>query len=332
MVKKYNCPGCGADMAYDPVADTLFCSHCSHSERIVPDDDDSLSGGSTENFEYHCPNCGSVLVTDEKTSSVICEYCEAPLVLVDRLSGNYRPRKIIPFKVDKKAARATFKKWCHNGWFAPGAFMKSQTIHKLHGSYVPYWLFHMRAHASVSGTATRVKVYRRGDTEYTKTSFYRVYREGEMEFANVPYDASERMPDEEMAKLEPYDFSALKSFAMPYLAGFDSSQYDYEDGQLEPEVRQRLAPGAVGRLRQTFPSYTTVELPVQKVDFMPLGNAYTLLPVWSLSMVYKGKEYRFMMNGQTGRVVGRAPVSAWKITLLGLAVSILCFIILMLVR
>lgn len=334
MIKKYNCPGCGADMAYDPALNKLSCSHCGFSEPVMPDDDGNKEGGPGdfgEAYEYHCPNCGSILVTDEKTSSVTCEYCQAPLVLCDRLAGNYRPQKIIPFKIDKKAAKAAFKKWCHNGWFAPAAFMKSGNISKLHGTYVPYWLFHVKAHATVSGTATKVHVSRRGDTEYIKTSYFRVFREGEMEFANVPHDASERMPDEEMAKLEPYRFSEIKTFAMPYLAGFDSSQYDYEDGQLYPEVKERLAPGAVGRLRQTFPAYTTVELSVQNVDFMNLGNEYALLPVWSLSTVYKGKEYRFMMNGQTGRVVGRSPVSAGKIAIFGAAVSILCFAILMIV-
>lgn len=334
MVKKYSCPGCGADMAYDPALDRLSCSHCGFNAPIESDvNEDAGEAYREENgsCEYHCPNCGSILITDEKTSSVTCEYCQAPLVLSERLSGNYRPQKIIPFKVDKKAARAAFKKWCHSGWFTPGIFMKSTTIQKLHGTYVPYWLFHMKAHAFVSGTATKVRVSLRGDTEYTKTSFYQVYREGEMEFANVPCDASERMPDEEMIKLEPYDFGAAKTFAMPYLAGFDSAQYDYEDGQLYPAVKQRLMPGAVGRLRQTFAAYTTVDLLAQKVDFMDLGNDYTLLPVWSLSAIYKGKEYRFMMNGQTGRVVGKAPVSAGKIGIFGAVVSLLCFIILLIV-
>lgn len=335
MIKKYNCPGCGADMSYDPLSGMLSCSHCGYQEEVRPDSEEDLkSAAESTDFvrEYHCPNCGSILVTDEKSSSATCEYCGAPLVLADRLTGNYRPGKIIPFRIDKKAAVTAFKKWCHNGWFAPASFMTSGNINKIHGTFVPYWLFNMKAHAQVSGTATRVKVSRRGDTEYIKTSYYRVYREGEMDFANVPYDASVRMPDEEMIKLEPYDFSQLKTFAMPYLAGFDSSQYDYEDGQLYPAVKERLTGGAVGRLRQTFPSYTTIDLPVQKVDFTDLGNDYTLLPVWSLSTVYKGKEYRFMMNGQTGRVVGRSPVSAAKLGVLGGIVSAVCFILLMIVR
>ena len=334
MIKKYNCPGCGADMAYDPATEKLLCSHCGHSEEIVKDSEEDLAAamrGEGIVYEYHCPNCGSVLVTDEKTSSVTCEYCEAPLVLSDRLLGSYRPGKIIPFRVDKKAARAAFKKWCHNGWFAPGAFMKAENIKRLHGTYVPYWLFNVHARGAVSGTATKVHVSRRGDTEYTTTSFFRVYREGEMDFANVPHDASERLPDDVMARLEPYNFADTKTFAMPYLAGFDSSQYDYEDGQLYPAVKERLTGGVIGQLRQTLPAYTTVQLTTQNVDFMDLGNEYTLLPVWSLSTVYKGKEYRFMMNGQTGRVVGRSPLSAGKIAILGSIISVISFIILMIV-
>lgn len=334
MVKKYNCPGCGADMAYDPALGKLSCSHCGYAEEVTGGIEDwaakspESSGQAAEPaLEYHCPNCGSVLVTGEKTTSATCEYCDAPLVLADRLTGNYCPRRIIPFSVDKKAAVSAFKKWCHNGWFTPKGFTSADNIKKLHGTYVPYWIFNMRAHVVLDGTATRVRVRRSGDTEYTTTDYFQVYREGFMDFANVPYDASAKMVDSEMVKLEPYDLGQAKLFSMPYLAGFDSDQYDYEDGQLAAMVQDRVKDSAAGRLSQTLPAYATVNFPVRQVDFQMLGNDYTLLPVWSLSYIYKNKEYRFMMNGQTGRVVGKAPVSVPKLALFGGIIGVAAFIV-----
>lgn len=333
MVKKYSCPGCGADMAYDPAAQKLACSHCGYSEEIVCGTEDALEDNATGEpvYEYHCPNCGSVLVTGEKTTSVTCEYCDAPLVLADRLAGTYRPRKIIPFSVDKKAAVAAFKKWCHNGLLTPRGFTSADNIRKLHGTYVPYWVFRMHAHVVLDGSATRVHVRRSGDTEYTTTDYYQVYREGDMDFDNVPYDASAQMVDSEMLKLEPFQLAEAKVFAMPYLAGFDSDQYDYSDRELVKMVEDKLRDGAVARLRQTLPPYTTVNIPVQQTDFRALENNYTLLPVWSLSYIYKNKEYRFMMNGQTGRVVGKAPVYVPRLAAFGGAVGVIAFIIQLLV-
>jgi hypothetical protein len=40
---------------------------------------------------------------------------------------------------------------------------------------------------------------------------------------------------------------------------------------------------------------------------------YTLLPVWLLNYEYKGEKKLYTMNGQTGKIVGKAPVSAGRV-------------------
>ena len=40
---------------------------------------------------------------------------------------------------------------------------------------------------------------------------------------------------------------------------------------------------------------------------------HVLLPVWIAAYRYKDKPYQFLVNGQTGEVVGKAPWSFWKI-------------------
>ena len=39
---------------------------------------------------------------------------------------------------------------------------------------------------------------------------------------------------------------------------------------------------------------------------------YAMLPVWMLSTKWKGENFLFAMNGQTGRLVGNLPVSKGK--------------------
>ena len=41
---------------------------------------------------------------------------------------------------------------------------------------------------------------------------------------------------------------------------------------------------------------------------------YVLAPVWILTTKYEGKPYTFMMNGQTGKMVGSLPVDKGKLT------------------
>ena len=49
---------------------------------------------------------------------------------------------------------------------------------------------------------------------------------------------------------------------------------------------------------------------------------HILLPVWLAAYKYRGKSYRFVVNGRTGRVEGERPYSAWKIAFAVLFVAI----------
>ena len=40
---------------------------------------------------------------------------------------------------------------------------------------------------------------------------------------------------------------------------------------------------------------------------------YLLVPVWISSFKYNDKVYQFVVNGQTGKVGGHAPVSVWRV-------------------
>ncbi|MNP11220.1 hypothetical protein D3C76_1033970 [compost metagenome] len=41
---------------------------------------------------------------------------------------------------------------------------------------------------------------------------------------------------------------------------------------------------------------------------------YVLLPVWVVHYDYKKSDHMFAMNGQTGKVVGKPPISMAKVT------------------
>jgi hypothetical protein len=55
---------------------------------------------------------------------------------------------------------------------------------------------------------------------------------------------------------------------------------------------------------------------------------HVLLPIWSVAYRYGGKTYPVLVHGQTGRVVGRAPLSWAKILLLALVVAALVLAVL----
>ncbi len=334
MVLKFSCPNCGADMSFDAKLGKLYCKHCEHSEEVHPDDEKYITDmyeDADKTVEYHCTNCGGILVTDEKTVATHCQYCDAPLILADRLSGKMRPKKVIPFKLGRDAAEAKFKKWCKNGRFTPKGFMTAKSIQNIKGMYVPYWVYDFDTNVKLDATGTRMRVWIAGDMEYTETSFYNVQRDIDLKYDNVPYDASREMDDDLMGKLEPFDFSEVTTFQMPYMAGYDGKQYDYSDEELKPHVTAKVSRYAEDYARGTIQGYSTVTVNSKNVTYRQAVSAYTMMPIWFFSYRFHDKDYYFAMNGQTGKVAGMPPISKGKVALWWSSISAGIFALLMLI-
>ena len=62
-------------------------------------------------------------------------------------------------------------------------------------------------------------------------------------------------------------------------------------------------------LRNTVTGYHTCTLIHDSVNLKRGKVHYALMPVWMLNTKWKGKDFLFAMNGQTGKLVGDLPVS-----------------------
>jgi len=277
-----------------------------------------------------CPNCGSPVSAGAKTCSTKCEYCDTSLILAERLQGDMRPASVLPFKLDRDNVTSAFLKWCHRGRFSPKGFASAKNIKKITPMYVPYWLYDMNLDVSVQAVATNVNIYQLGDIEYTETSFYDVGRDMNLEYHLVPFDASEKLDDTLMAKIQPYNYDELKDFQIPYLAGFMTDQRDYSDSDLLPQAKQKVNEYAAGYARSTINGYGSVNIRHENVNYNTVDSRYVYLPLWFISYPFKDKEYIFAMNGQTGKVIGTPPLSAGKVVLWFLGISAVIFAVLIL--
>jgi DNA-directed RNA polymerase subunit RPC12/RpoP len=266
-----------------------------------------------EATEYHCKNCGAVLITDPQTTATNCSFCGAGVVLSDRLSGSLAPAKVIPFTISKQQAQEAFKKWCRKGLLTPSDFMKADRIKNITGLYVPFWLYDLNGRGEAEATCTRVRTYTRGDWIYTETKYYHVYRKVDLNYLRIPCDASGKMDDAMMDKLEPYLYTDLKDFQMPYLAGYIAEKYDFDDEALLPRIKERARGYVDNYIRNTIHGYTTVSFHRKDINIRKKKADYTLLPVWMVCYDYRQAEHNFAMNGQTGKIVGKPPLSKAKI-------------------
>lgn len=328
QVIDYKCPNCGGGMTFDSETGMLSCSSCGRQDPIeqIADPLAKNAFAGDEAAEYHCNSCGAVIITEAETAATVCSFCGSAVVLGDRLAGKLAPAMVIPFAVSKEEAMKAFRKWCRNGRLTPSGFMTADRVKGITGLYVPFWLYDLDNRIEVQGNATKVKVYTQGDYQYTETQHFDVYRRIRLNYVKLPLDASEKMNDQLMDKLEPFPYEQLKSFKTPYLAGYIAEKYSYTDEQLFPRAKDKIAGYINDYIQSTVSGYTTVAFTDKQVDTRMKRADYVLLPVWVVHYDFNKLDYTFAMNGQTGKVVGKPPISKTKVAAWAAGIACVSFL------
>ena len=132
----YTCPNCAAPLKFNPDKQMFSCEYCmsDFTEKYVQDffakkeqkensaekqekkeqekakenaakqaqsNDSAQAENKTEEEAviYNCPSCGAQVVTTASTAATTCFYCQNPVVLGGRLSGEFKPDRVIQFKL-----------------------------------------------------------------------------------------------------------------------------------------------------------------------------------------------------------------------------------------
>lgn len=333
MVIQHKCENCGDDMVFDADSGMLMCPSCGNKKEISNDEKLDESSDSTQEEtqfsktkrfsseesgkvnEFICKNCGAVLMTDALTTSTRCSFCDSPMVIGDRLTGELAPSYVVPFKISKEAAKVEFDKWRKKAWFAPSGFKKMARLKELAGQYVPFWLYILNSRGELYCTGVKIRTYSRGDYVYTEKKYYDVYRKYDIDLRGIPADASKKMDDEVMDKLEPFKYEELEEFDTSYLAGYLAEKYDYNDEQMYPRVKERAEKYTNEFVDGSLKQYDSTTSKTNRFNVYHCKSDYVLLPIWMFNYNYKDKDYMFTMNAQTGKVVGRPPISIPKTVL-----------------
>lgn len=136
-----------------------------------------------------------------------CPFCDNPIVMMGQFAGALKPDLVIPFKLDKKAAKEGLKKHLTGKRLLPKIFKDQNHIDEIKGIYVPFWLFDTNVDATVRYRATKVRMWSDSDYDYTETSHFMVHWGGSIGFENVPVDGSTKMADDLMESIEPFNIS-----------------------------------------------------------------------------------------------------------------------------
>lgn len=328
-IQEYKCPCCGGAITFDITIQKMKCPYCStefemetlagYDQELKNEQADDMrwetnagdewQDGETDGLRsYVCDSCGGEIVGDENTAATSCPFCGNPVVIMKQFSGSLRPDYVIPFQIDKKAAKEALKKHYQGKRLLPKVFKDENHIDEVKGVYVPFWLFHAEANADMRYKATRVRTWSDSRYNYTETSYYAVCRGGTIQFENVPVDGSKKMADDLMESLEPFDFSKAVDFQTAYLSGYLADKYDVDAKQSVGRANERIRKSTEDAIAATVKGYATVTREAGSIRFNNSKVRYALFPVWLLNTTWNGQKYLFAMNGQSGKMVGDLPL------------------------
>ena len=343
------CSSCGNQLRYNAEIKKLKCDYCGNiedldrrSDQIVENDLNSFLKSvprfvpeKNDQSVFDCSNCGAKFTLPSSTVNVDCAFCGSKNVNKEAFEHNYiQPAGIAPFEVTDGQALDFFKAWIKKGWFHPNKLKKIAKADAIHGIYIPSWTFDANSHSSWSGQAGYyyyvTETYTvNGETRTRQVQKVRwVSRNGQFNnsFDDVLVSASKGLSQEYLSKVEPFRLYKAINFNPKLLVGWESEIYGIElnhgyttaEGKMDAANRSKASSALGGDTQRGLRVNSTYSDQTFKL---------LLLPLWMASYTFNGKQFSFVVNGQTGKVHGKKPISAWKIFFLILTIAAIAFTI-----
>lgn len=325
------CPSCNAPITFKPHLGKFKCDYCDSefvAEQLKTVEDATVPEDklNVEYVSYNCPDCGAQIIADETTSATFCVYCGNSSILKNKLSGEFKPHKIIPFKKEKSDAVNAFKSLIKGRPFAPREFVSEKNIEKITGLYVPFWLYDFTVNGFITVNGTKVSSWRTGDVVYTKTDYYDVLREGTFCYDLVPADGSKKIDDVLMQSIEPFNYKEMIDYNPAYLSGFLADRFDVSKEDACKDSKSRVLNSTEEQMVADCTGYSSKIVNGKNLTVTITDTKYALLPVWMVNVKYQDKYYLFVMNGQTGEFIGDIPLDKRRAVLGFFAMSAISFV------
>ena len=288
---------------------------------------------------FNCKYCGAEIVMDVNSLSTTCPYCGSNHVTeATDDKGTLSPGGVVPFKITQEQASELFRKWIGAKLFAPNEAKKSAKAESFQGIYLPYWTFDAQTETDYTGEygKDRTEHYKDSDGKdqtRTVTDWFKTSGHHSEFFDDELVCASKNHTESFLKSIEPFETGDNKVYSPEYLSGFLAERYTVplDEGwkSASKQIESHLQ-GSIKREieRQNNADHSTIDK--MHVDFSKMTYKYLLLPIWMSSFVFNGKVFQFVVNGQTGKVGGKSPVSPIKVAIaiiIGIVILVLLFVI-----
>ena len=329
------CDGCGGNMIFDPATQCLKCEHCGKTVDFGKDSEvkeldidgafDESKKWNDEVSVYRCSNCGAVFNIRADEMSSICPYCSTThIVKSDDLAG-IRPNAVYPFLITTTKAVELAKKWAKKKLFAPRSFKKTLEAQNLRGLFLPSFTFDSNTLSFYEGRLGERKTRTvRGSDGKTRTETYIEWHYVKGTFTKFFDDiliSSGITTQKEVDSLKPFRQDSIRVYSKEFLSGYTAGHYVRDIKTCWDDAKKIIDKTLRQDILNSY-GYDVIDYLNVSTRHSDVTYKYVMLPVYRLNYRFKKKDYNVAVNGNTGRITGKTPVSPLRVTiavLLGLA-------------
>ncbi|MGE3405780.1 MAG: hypothetical protein AB7I37_03135 [Pirellulales bacterium] len=296
----------------------LFCANCGTEAPRQQPPAPPTAREFTHKFE--CAGCGASMSYDASAGTLRCPFCGSDKLNEKQASKEIAPSRIVPFAIGHDQAISLMRNWLGQGFWRPSDLKDEARVVDMTAVYVPYWVFAAETHT-----------YWSADTNQTppgaRANWYPLSGEHRGRYEGVLIGASGALSHGETSALCPFDLSRAVDPSQVDLDNVIVEQFGINRKYARPLARGGLeeleraacqgkyVPGSARNVR--------VNVRIEGMTSEPL-----LLPVWIMAYRYGEELFRFVVNGQSGRATGRAPLSWRKIgSAIGIGVAVVAALI-----
>ena len=350
VLQAFSCSRCGGLMEFDVERQNAVCMSCGYVEVIEDEaapveaseqDTDSVKPSEQESASVEaseqvldlvlpttrahrwaeaqhrlaCSQCGAISLLPPGETTNECPYCGSrALIASEETAELVDPSLIGAARFDEGQALRGLRAWLGNGWFFPDDLKNLARTSRLKPAYYPFWTF---------DGALQMEWTCRVNEDSPRNPQWGVRQGVETEmFDDVLVPGLRSMSAWELSRVEPFRLKELVEFKPEILAGWKALTYDLPLADASLRAREKVT----RKLRREL--YNRVLLGYQKQDLRSGGMSWSgmtyklvFLPLWVGTYRYRGKRYRLLINGQTGKVGGEKPIDTVKVV--GLILSLL---------
>ena len=347
------CGQCGAELTYAPGTRMVRCAYCGHEQEITGSPwqvvverdlvtaleqaaDERLT---EERRTLKCETCAASFDAEEGQGAGRCPFCGSAVVADPARTRRIRPEGVVPFAIPKETAQGSLRQWLAGLWFAPSDLSrKAEAEARIEGLYLPFWTYDCDTATEYRGArGTRVvrhvpvtrqvqgKMVREMQA-VTEIRWAPVSGRVARHFDDVLVPASRALPLDDLGRAGAWNTEGLKPYAQDWLAGFRSALYDVALGDGFAAAQEAMRATIAADIRRDIAG-DAQRIEASRTSWRDATFKHVLLPVWVAAYRYRGRTFRFVVNGQTGQAHGERPWSKGKIALAVLGALVLAFVL-----